>query len=103
MTLEVQRNVRTLADPVAVEFAREFQAGTVHVPLPVEFFDGLVAESLKLPARLWREVLDGLLAFDDAADLRRISAPTLIMWGERTLCLHGASSHAWWPPFRAPS
>jgi non-heme chloroperoxidase len=42
-----------------------------------------VAESLKLPARLWREVLDGVIGFDDAADLGRIPAPTLLLWGDR--------------------
>jgi pimeloyl-ACP methyl ester carboxylesterase len=83
VTLEVQATVRTLSDPVPAGFAREFQASTVHIPLPVEFFDELVTQTLKLPARLWRAVFDGLLAFDDAADLGRISAPTLIMWGER--------------------
>ena len=42
-----------------------------------------MAESCKLPARLRREVLDGVLAFDDAADLDRITAPTLVIWGEQ--------------------
>jgi pimeloyl-ACP methyl ester carboxylesterase len=74
--------VAALPDPVPIDFAREFQASTVYAPLPADFFDGIVAESRKLPARLWREVFDGLLAFDDRADLGRIVAPTLIVWGE---------------------
>lgn len=83
VTREVQASVRDLADPVPVEFAREFQASTACVPLPDAFFEGLVAESIKLPARLWREVFDNLLAFDDVAQLPRIAAPTLLVWGER--------------------
>jgi non-heme chloroperoxidase len=83
VTLEVQAAVQELEDPVPTAFAREFQAGTAYVPLPKAFFEGIVAESLKLPARLWREVFDGLLAFDDVDQLGRITAPTLIMWGER--------------------
>jgi pimeloyl-ACP methyl ester carboxylesterase len=79
----VQAAVRTLADPVPAAFALEFQAGTIHVPVPAAFFDRLIAESLKLPARLWRAVVDGLLAFDDTPDLGRIAAPTLILWGEQ--------------------
>jgi non-heme chloroperoxidase len=75
--------VRTLEDPVPPEFAREFQASTVHIPVPEPFFERVVAESLKLPARVWKSVLDGLFALDDAADLGRIAAPTLILWGER--------------------
>jgi len=80
---EVQASLQDLADPVPAEFAREFQAGTVHKPVPASFFDGLVAESLKLPARLWREVLDGLVEYDDRQDLPRISSPTLLLWGEK--------------------
>jgi pimeloyl-ACP methyl ester carboxylesterase len=79
----VQATVRTLADPVPAAFAREFQTGTIHVPVPPDFFDRLIVESLKLPARLWRAVLEGLMAFDDTADLGRIAAPTLILWGEQ--------------------
>jgi pimeloyl-ACP methyl ester carboxylesterase len=81
--LEVQASVRTLEDPVPAEFAREFQSSTAYVPLPEAFFEQIVAESRKLPARLWREVLDGVLAFDDAADLGLIAAPTLLIWGEQ--------------------
>lgn len=80
---EVQALVRTLQDPVPAQFAREFQASTAYASLPEAFFDRIVTESLKLPARLWREVLNGVVAFDDAADLGQIAAPTLLLWGER--------------------
>jgi pimeloyl-ACP methyl ester carboxylesterase len=83
VTRELQAAVHELEDPVPAEFAREFQAANVYVPLPEEFFERAVAESLKLPARVWMSALDGLLTVDDAADLRRITAPTLLIWGER--------------------
>ena len=82
-TRELQEAVHTLEDPVPAEFAREFQAANINVPLPEAFFERAVAESLKLPARVWKRALDGLLAVDDAADLGRITAPTLLIWGER--------------------
>ena len=41
-----------------------------------------MAESLKLPARLWRSTFDNLLAYDDEDQLGRIAAPTLLLWGE---------------------
>ena len=82
-TRELQAAVHTLEDPVPAEFAREFQASTVHVPLPEAFFEQVVAESLKLPARVWKSALDGLLAVDDTADLGQITAPTLLIGGER--------------------
>jgi non-heme chloroperoxidase len=81
-TRELQEAVQTLEDPVPTDFVREFQESTVHVPLPVPFFEGVVAESLKVPARVWRDALDGLFATDDGPDLGRIDAPTLILWGE---------------------
>ena len=81
--LEVQASLQTLEDPVPAQFAREFQSSTAYLPLPEAFFEQIVAEGLRLPARLWREVLDGVIAFDDAADLGRILAPTLLIWGEQ--------------------
>jgi non-heme chloroperoxidase len=80
--LELQTAVRGLRDPVPVQFVRELQGAAAHVPLPEPFFNGLIAESLKLPARVWKSTLDGLFAFDDTADLGRIAAPTLLIWGE---------------------
>jgi len=80
--LELQTAVRGLKDPVPVQFARELQGAAAHVTLPEAFFERLVAESLKLPARVWKSALDGLFAFDDGADLGRIAAPTLLIWGE---------------------
>jgi non-heme chloroperoxidase len=80
--LEVQASLRTLQNPVPAQFARQFQASAAYAPLPAVFFEQLVAESRKLPACLWREVLDGVIAFDDTEDLGRIAAPTLLLWGE---------------------
>jgi non-heme chloroperoxidase len=80
--LAFQAAVHALEDPVPADFVRRFQAGAVHVPLPEGFLEGLVAESGNLPARVWKHALDGLVAFDDAADLARITAPTLLIWGD---------------------
>jgi pimeloyl-ACP methyl ester carboxylesterase len=78
---QVHGLVADLTDPVPVEFAREFQAGTVHRRLPEAFFDGIVAESATLPARIWRATFDAIMAFDDSAALATITAPTLAIWG----------------------
>lgn len=83
VTREAQASIRDLSDPVPRDFARDFQASTAYVPLPEAFFDRIVSESLKLPAHLWREIFDQLLAHDHEAALPRITAPTLLLWGER--------------------
>jgi non-heme chloroperoxidase len=80
---DLQAAVHGLEDPVPAEFAREFQAANVYLRLPEAFFERAVAESLKLPASVWQRALDGILAVDDAADLRQITAPTLLIWGEK--------------------
>jgi pimeloyl-ACP methyl ester carboxylesterase len=81
VTREVAALLTDLPDPVPLAFAREFQASTVHARLPDAFFDGIVAESAAAPEHVWRKAFDGLMAFDDTADLARITAPTLLVWG----------------------
>ena len=80
---EVYASLQDLKDPVPAEFAREFQASTAYAPLPETFFDEIVAESVKLPARLWREVLQSVIKYDDVTDLAGIKMPTLVLWGDR--------------------
>jgi non-heme chloroperoxidase len=80
--VDLQREVEALYDPVPAEFARAFQESTIYQPLPEDFMERAIAESLKLPARVWRAALKGLLEAE-AAPPGDISAPTLILWGDR--------------------
>lgn len=72
-----------LTDPVDYELAHEFQVSTTARPLSAAFLDTIVQESLKVPAHVWRAAFEGLLDLDVAGDLPKISAPTLILWGDR--------------------
>ncbi len=73
-----------LEDPIPREFVREFVSGMIHHLVPEEFLAGAVSESLKVPARVWRDYYEGVvLAVDDTARLGEIDAPTLILWGEQ--------------------
>jgi pimeloyl-ACP methyl ester carboxylesterase len=83
VALGFQQAVEKLVDPVSAEFAREFQVGMVAQPLPDEFIDRIVVETRKLPARVWKAVVAGMLAGDYKSQLNRINAPTLIVWGDR--------------------
>lgn len=67
--------------PAPEAFVREFQASTVHVPVPADFMEDVVAASLRLPVRVWQALAHGLLAADDADRGHRL--PTLLLWGER--------------------
>jgi non-heme chloroperoxidase len=73
-----------LEDPISPEFVREWQEVNVYHPVPDEFFATVVSESLKLPARVWRDYWEGVvLAPDHASRLGEIDAPTLVLWGEQ--------------------
>lgn len=74
--------VAGLADPVPVPLVREFQRDSLARPVPEAFFETVVAESLKMPAVVWRAAMAGLLAFDPGS-VGRIGAETLLVWGEQ--------------------
>ncbi|OJT21298.1 alpha/beta hydrolase [Archangium sp. Cb G35] len=79
---ELKSVVDTLSEPIDPAFVREFQAGTFYRPIPPSFLDTAVSESLKVPARVWKAALDGLIAEDHSARLRDISVPTLVVGGD---------------------
>ena len=72
-----------LVDPVPEAFARTFQHSTLAQPNPASMLDGFVAESLKVPAHVWRAAFAGFIADDFSHRLREIEVPTLVVWGRR--------------------
>lgn len=78
----VDEVVSGLEDPIDPELVRSFVVDTSSELVAPAFLDVLVAEALKVPARVWRETFAGLLGYDDLADLDRITAPTLLIWGD---------------------
>lgn len=74
--------VRHLTDPVDRGFVEDFQRSTLARPVPPEFFETVVRESLKLPARVWRAVLRDLMEAGNEPDAAGIAAPTLLLWGD---------------------
>jgi non-heme chloroperoxidase len=85
---ELGKEILALEDPIAPEFVREFVSSTIQNAVPEEFLAGAVSESLKVPARVWREYYEGVvLTVDDTARLGEIDAPTLILWGEQDAIL----------------
>jgi pimeloyl-ACP methyl ester carboxylesterase len=73
----------TLDDPIDPAFARELSEGMVARQVPEAVMAMLCEENLKVPARVWRDAFEGLLAADPPLDTGRISVPTLIVWGAR--------------------
>ena len=77
----VEAVVADLADPIDPAFARAFVIDTSSHHLGAGLIDTLVHEVMKVPARVWREMFDALLQYDDISELPRISAPSLLIWG----------------------
>jgi non-heme chloroperoxidase len=75
-------SVRTMTDPVDPAFVRAFQESTVADPVPDAFLATMIAESLKLPARVWRAALDAHRREDNTRELGAIGVPTLVLWGD---------------------
>jgi pimeloyl-ACP methyl ester carboxylesterase len=77
----------TLEDPIDAGFARELIEAMVAREVPEAVMTMLCEENLKVPARVWRDAFEGLLAADPPLDTGRISVPTVIVWGARDTLL----------------
>jgi pimeloyl-ACP methyl ester carboxylesterase len=80
---DLEKAVLALSDPVPDAFAREFQLSTVHTPVGDEFINRAVQESLRLSARVWKELAAGMVATEAAVSLGRSGIPTLVVRGEK--------------------
>ena len=74
---------RNFTDPLDESLIGEFQASTIHRPVPPEFFERVVAESLKLPARAWNALAEEFRRFDSRERVGKIQSPVLVLWGEK--------------------
>ena len=85
---EFYNEVLKLNDPIARNFMDEFQKATLAKPIDPNFYNLLVNESTKVPARVFKESFTGLMEVDYTAQLRNITAPVLILWGTKdSFCL----------------
>ena len=72
-----------LEDPIDPNLVGELQETAHHRPLPESLSETVVQEAMKVPARVWKALWQGLLADDLSDDVDRISAPALLIWGEQ--------------------
>jgi non-heme chloroperoxidase len=88
--LAFAEEMASVQDPIPPEIAREFQESTVATPLSPEALETFVAESLKLPARVWRATFRGFIELDHAEELARVKTPTLLVWGDQDAFINRA-------------
>ena len=85
--------VSRLRDPIDEDFARSFIADTSSLDMARDVIERMAQELLKVPARVWHEVFDALLLYDDTGELDRILAPTLLIWGDADTLVTLAQQH----------
>jgi non-heme chloroperoxidase len=81
--LDFSKVVHGLSDPIDPQFAKDFQQSTLTRPVPPAFFDTVVNESMKVPARVWQQVMSELMKVDYTRQLKSIKKPALIFWGDK--------------------
>ncbi|GHH79133.1 hydrolase [Kitasatospora indigofera] len=72
-----------LTDPLDPVAMRELVDSMVSRPLPEDFAELMTREAVRTPARVWRETFHGLLDEPPPARLGELTAPVLVIWGER--------------------
>jgi len=81
----VMRELKTAIDALAERFeeafVREFQLSTLHVPVPDDFLRAVIANSRRMPARVWKAIIQGLIDFTPSP--ARPPVPTLVLGGSR--------------------
>jgi pimeloyl-ACP methyl ester carboxylesterase len=81
--LAMYEEIVVLSDPLDHGFVEGFVRNTSPESVPPDFVTLLVAESLKAPARVWKETLRGLIEAELPVALARITAPTLLIAGDQ--------------------
>jgi pimeloyl-ACP methyl ester carboxylesterase/tetratricopeptide (TPR) repeat protein len=79
---ELTAVVAGFTDTVDPAFVREFQLSTVATPVP-DIIEVAVEESLRVPARVWKEAFAGIVQFDVSKELSEIEVPALVVWGSK--------------------
>lgn len=80
---ELQALVSDLHDPVPFDVADQFQRATVATSVPAAYMATVIAESLKVPARVWRAATEAFAASDPLAGVDAVHVPTRLVWGDQ--------------------
>lgn len=67
--------VSLMEDPIDLNVVRSFQSSVVSDSFPRDFLEAMIRESMKVPARVWKEVLAALRRTDFTRELGNIRVP----------------------------
>jgi non-heme chloroperoxidase len=91
---ELVASVEQLPARLPVEFAREFQDACFAQPVDSRFVDAMVAQTLKVPTAVFRQVLAAFIADDTRTMLARVDVPVQLIWGNRDTFVSRADQRA---------
>ena len=76
--------IEQLVDPVSESWVRESLAWFPRFhEVPQWYIEDRVRDGTRIPAHVWRETFFGLCAASPPTDAGNITAPTLVIWGDR--------------------
>lgn len=75
--------IDSLVDPIPPALALQLQSMLLFRDVPDRVIATSVEDTLKVPARILQAMLDSQLAEDRSSELSEITAPTLILYGDR--------------------
>jgi non-heme chloroperoxidase len=76
---ELVAAVNQLTDPVDEQFVRDFQMSCIHAPVPEPFMEAAIANSRRVPARVWKAAFQGLV--EGQINLINPQVRTLVLGG----------------------
>ena len=80
---EFYEEVMKMEGAISKEFMDYFQKATLAKPIDSAYYNLLVDEGTKVPARVFKAALTGLMQVDFTEKLKQINSPTLIFWGNK--------------------
>jgi pimeloyl-ACP methyl ester carboxylesterase len=80
---ELKAAAAEVGDNCGREFAQAFQESTLANPIPPNYLETVINESLYMPGHAWRGAVQGMIDFEPVDAARRIQAPAAIIWGDK--------------------
>lgn len=86
--------ISNLTDPLDSEFVRGFAATTLAQAVPQTFLETTWEETMKVPARVFKEFFKDLIETDFSTRLSKIRTPALLVWGDQDAILSRSEQDA---------
>ena len=80
---EFRDEINQLSGTIDYAFADAFQKSTISKPVDSAYIAQCVSESMKVPLRVWKDIINEIIKVDLSNQLYKIKVPVLILWGTK--------------------